>query len=258
VLSAPYGELPALGAVDFARDVVFAWNGTTSGVRFADGDWIAPDRTGLTMCDATSAAFAMTLPWDRLDVVTWSWQKVLGGEAAHGMLALSPRAVERLQTHRPPWPMPKIFRLTSSGKLNEGIFQGDTINTPSMLCVEDALDGLRWAEHVGGLPALIARSEANLAAVAAWVARRDDVAFLARAPETRSCTAICLTLPGRDTAAAKRIAAILEAEGAAYDIAAYRDAPPGLRIWGGATVETADIEALLPWLDWALDGSANA
>jgi phosphoserine aminotransferase len=253
VLSAPYGALPDLGAVDFARDVVFAWNGTTSGVRFPDGAWIAPDRGGLTICDATSAAFAMALPWDKLDVVTWSWQKVLGGEAAHGMLALSPRAVERLQTHRPAWPMPKIFRLTSGGQLIEGIFQGDTINTPSMLCVEDALDGLRWAERIGGLPALIARSEANLAAVAAWVAQRDDIAFLAQDPQTRSCTSICLALPAH----AKQAAALLETEGVAFDIAPYRDAPPGLRIWGGATVDSADIEALLPWLDWALELSAR-
>jgi phosphoserine aminotransferase len=253
VLSAPYGALPDYRAVDFERDVVFAWNGTTSGVRFPDGDWIAPDRAGLTICDATSAAFAMALPWPRLDVVTWSWQKVLGGEAAHGMLALSPRAVERLEAHRPSWPMPKIFRLTSSGALNEGIFAGETINTPSMLCVEDALDGLRWAERIGGLPTLIARSEANLAALAAWVAQRDGVAFLAQRADTRSCTSICLTLPGHDARAAREVAVLLETERVAFDIAPYRDAPPGLRIWGGATVETADIVALLPWIDWALD-----
>jgi phosphoserine aminotransferase len=267
VLTAPYGALPDLGAVDFAHDVVFAWNGTTSGVRFPDGAWIPADRSGLTICDATSAAFAMALPWDRLDVVTWSWQKVLGGEAAHGMLALSPRAVERLQTYRPPWPLPKIFRLTKSGQLDEGIFRGDTINTPSMLCVEDALDGLRWAEQIGGLSALIARSEANLATVASWVAARDSTAFLARIPAQRSCTSICLTLaapallalsPDAQAKAANRVAALLEAEGAAYDIAPYRDAPPGLRIWGGATVERADIAALLPWLDWAIETVARA
>src|SRR5580704_14318140 len=249
VLSAPYGKLPDLAAVNFSRDVVFPWNGTTSGVRVPNGDWIARDRQGLTICDATSAAFAMRLAWDRLDVVTWSWQKVLGGEAAHGMLALSPRAAERLVSHKPAWPLPKIFRLTSGGKLIEGIFKGETINTPSMLCVEDALDGLRWAESIGGLDRLVARSEANLAAIARWVARADWVDFLAEDAATRSCTSICLKLAVPETA--KRIAVLLEKEGAAYDVAAYRDAPPGLRIWGGATVETADIEALLPWLDWA-------
>jgi phosphoserine aminotransferase len=262
VLSAPYGQLPDLGAVDFSHDVVFPWNGTTSGVRVPNGEWIAHDRLGLTICDATSAAFAMRLAWDKLDVVTWSWQKVLGGEAAHGMLALSPRAVERLLSYKPAWPLPKIFRLMSGGKLIEGIFKGETINTPSMLCVEDALDGLRWAESVGGLNGLIARSEANLAAITNWAARTDWVDFLAEGAQTRSCTSICLklvapwfaTLPAdRQTAAAKRLAALLEKEGAAYDIAAYRDAPPGLRIWGGATVETADIMALLPWLDWSHD-----
>jgi phosphoserine aminotransferase len=262
VLSAPYGQLPDLGAVDFSHDVVFPWNGTTSGVRVPNGEWIAHDRLGLTICDATSAAFAMRLAWDKLDVVTWSWQKVLGGEAAHGMLALSPRAVERLLSYKPAWPLPKIFRLMSGGKLIEGIFKGETINTPSMLCVEDALDGLRWAESVGGLNGLIARSEANLAAITNWAARTDWVDFLADGAQTRSCTSICLklvapwfaTLPAdRQTAAAKRLAALLEKEGAAYDIAAYRDAPPGLRIWGGATVETADIMALLPWLDWSHD-----
>jgi phosphoserine aminotransferase len=243
-LSAPYGQLPDLGAVDFARDVVFPWNGTTSGVRVPDGDWIAADRQGLTICDATSAAFAMRLDWQKLDVVTWSWQKVLGGEAAHGMLALSPRAVERLLSYKPAWPLPKVFRLTSGGKLIEGVFKGETINTPSMLCVEDALDGLIWAESVGGLDGLIARSEANLAAVARWVERTPWADFLAEDPVTRSCTSICLKAP-------KEIAAVLEKDGVAYDIASYRDAPAGLRIWGGATVDTADIEALLPWLDWA-------
>ncbi|HEY6431419.1 MAG TPA: phosphoserine transaminase [Acetobacteraceae bacterium] len=260
VMAAPYGRLPALAAVDFARDVVFAWNGTTSGVRVPDGAWIAPDRAGLTICDATSAAFAMALPWDKLDVVTWSWQKVLGGEAAHGMLALSPRAVARLETHKPAWPMPKIFRLTGKGKLIEGVFNGETINTPSMLCVEDALDGLRWAESLGGLAALIGRSEANLKAVADWVARRVWVDFLAEGAATRSCTSICLKIVAPwftalaaegQARAAKRLAALLEREEVAYDIGGYRDAPPGLRIWGGATVETSDIAALLPWLDWA-------
>jgi phosphoserine aminotransferase len=244
VLSAPYGKLPDLGMVDFNRDVVFPWNGTTSGVRVPNGDWIADDRQGLTICDATSAAFAMRLDWQKLDVVTWSWQKVLGGEAAHGMLALSPRAVERLLSHKPAWPLPKVFRLISGGKLIEGVFKGETINTPSMLCVEDALDGLKWAESVGGLEGLIARSEANLAAVARWVERTPWVAFLAEDAATRSCTSICLKAP-------KEIAAVLEQEGVAYDIASYRDAPPGLRIWGGATIETSDVEALLPWLEWA-------
>ncbi len=260
VLSAPYGRLPDLAAVDFARDVVLAWNGTTSGVRIPDGDWIPATREGLVICDATSAAFAMTLPWDKLDVVTWSWQKVLGGEAAHGMLAVSPRAAARLMSYKPAWPLPKIFRLTSGGKLNEGIFAGETINTPSMLCVEDALDGLRWAETVGGLPGLIARSEANLAAVADWAARSPWVDFLAEDPATRSCTSICLkivapwftALPADAQArAAKALAALIEKERVAHDIGAYRDAPPGLRIWGGATIEAADIAALLPWLDWA-------
>ncbi|HEY5301175.1 MAG TPA: phosphoserine transaminase [Acetobacteraceae bacterium] len=249
VLSAPYGRLPDLDSVDFTRDVVLAWNGTTSGVRFPNGDWIPAAREGLVICDATSAAFAMDLPWDKLDVVTWSWQKVLGGEAAHGMLALSPRAVARLESHTPAWPMPKIFRLTKGGKLIEGVFKGETINTPSMLCAEDALDGLRWAESVGGLAALVARSEANLDAVAAWVARTPWAAFLAEDAATRSCTSICLRVDPPELA--KAIAALLDKEGVAYDIGAYRDAPPGLRIWGGATVETADIRALLPWLDWA-------
>jgi phosphoserine aminotransferase len=261
VLDAPYGKLPDLGAVDPKRDVVFVWNGTTSGVRLTNADFISADREGLAICDATSAAFAMDLPWAKLDVVTWSWQKVLGGEAAHGMLALSPRAVARLESYSPPWPMPKIFRLSSGGKLSEGIFKGETINTPSMLCVEDALDGLRWAESIGGLKGLIARSEANLAAIADWVAAGAGYGFLAQDAATRSCTSICLTITApwftalaadAQAAAAKKVASLLEAEGVALDAGAYRDAPPGLRIWGGATVETADIKALLPWLDWAL------
>jgi phosphoserine aminotransferase len=251
VLDAPYGHLPDLGAVDWSHDVVFAWNGTTSGVRMADGDWIAPDRSGLSICDATSAAFAMALPWDRLDVVTWSWQKVLGGEAAHGMIALSPAACARLVNEKPPRGLPKLFRLTGDSGLIEGIFTGDTINTPSMLCVEDALDGLRWAERIGGLPALIDRSEANLAVVSEWVARSQWASFLARDERTRSSTAICLTID-RDRTTAAKAASLLEELDVGYDLAAYRDAPPGFRIWGGATVDTRDIAALLPWLDWAV------
>jgi phosphoserine aminotransferase len=260
VLSAPYGQLPDLTAVNPDNDVVFAWNGTTSGVRVPNADWIAQDRKGLAICDATSAAFAMALPWEKLDVVTWSWQKVLGGEAAHGMLALSPRAVERLETYTPPWPLPKIFRLTSKGKISEGVFKGETINTPSMLCVEDALDGLRWAERIGGLPALMERCEASLAHVADWVSHSQWAAFLAEDPATRSCTSICLkivapwftALPAEGQAkAAKQLAALVEKQGVAYDFASYRDAPPGIRIWAGATVEPNDVKALLPWLDWA-------
>lgn len=258
--TADYGQLPDLTQVDWQRDVVFTWNGTTSGVRVPDGDWIAADRTGLAICDATSAVFAMPMPWDKLDVVTWSWQKVLGGEAAHGMIALSPRAVARLESYKPAWPMPKIFQMTKSGKVDLSIFEGSTINTPSMIAVEDALDGLKWAESIGGLPALLARSNANLAALADWVAQSSWAAFLVDRPEIRSNTSICLkivdpaytALAENDQAAkAKRLADLLEKEGAAYDIASYRDAPPGLRIWGGATVETSDIGALLPWLDWA-------
>lgn len=260
VLKAEYGRLPDMYQVDPAHDVVFTWNGTTSGVRVPDAGWIDENREGLTICDATSAAFAMDLPWHKLDVVTWSWQKVLGGEAQHGMLVLSPRAVERLENFDPGRPLPKIFRLTKNGKLIEGIFEGATINTPSMLCVEDALDGLKWAEEIGGLPALIARSEANLKAVADWVARTDWIDFLAADAENRSCTAICLkiTAPWFEAldgdarrTAAKELTGMLEAEGVAFDIGSYRDAPAGLRIWGGATVETADIEALLPWVEWA-------
>ena len=265
VLDAAYGRLPPLDRVDWSRDVVFAWNGTTSGVCLPGADAIPPLHDGLAICDATSAAFAMRLPYDRLDVVTWSWQKVLGGEAAHGMLALSPRAVARLEAEPPPRPLPKLFRLTAphpagGRRLIEGIFSGDTINTPSMLCVEDALDGLRWAHAIGGLDALVARSRANLAVVEGWVARSDWAAFLAEDPSTRSSTSICLRIvapwfialpPARQAAAAKQLCGLLETEGVAFDIASYRDAPPGLRIWGGATVQARDIEALLPWLDWA-------
>jgi phosphoserine aminotransferase len=260
ILTAPYGALPDLTQINPAHDLVLAWNGTTSGVRFPNADFIAGDREGLVICDATSAAFAMELPWDKCDVVTWSWQKALGGEAAHGMLALSPRAVERLLSYTPPWPLPKIFRLTSGGKLTEGIFKGETINTPSLLCVEDALDGLRWAESIGGLPALIGRSEASLAHIAKWVAASGWADFLAVDPATRSCTSICLVIKAPwfldlddsdRAAAAKKIATILDKDGIAYDIGAYRDAPPGLRIWAGATVEPDNIAALLPWLDWA-------
>jgi phosphoserine aminotransferase len=260
VLEADYGRLPDLERVDFGRDVVFTWNGTTSGVCVPNGDWIAGDREGLTICDATSAAFAMDLDWEKLDAVTWSWQKALGGEAAHGMLALSPRAVERLESHTPNWPMPKIFRLTKAGKLNEGIFEGSTINTPSMLCVEDAIDGLVWAESVGGLEGLMARSRANLEVVTPWVEDSAWVDFLAEDPATRSSTSICLSIvdewaADRDrleiTSTTKAAAKFLDAEGIAFDIGSYRDAPPGLRLWGGATVERSDLEALLPWLDWA-------
>jgi phosphoserine aminotransferase len=260
VLAAEYGDLPDLASVDFARDVVFTWNGTTSGVRVPDTDWIRADRAGLAICDATSAVFAMDVAWDKLDVVTWSWQKVLGGEAAHGMLALSPRAVARLESFVPPRPLPKIFRLTKKGKLDASIFEASTINTPSMLCVEDALDGLAWAEGAGGLAGLIARSESNLAVVRDWVERTPWVDFLARDPATRSCTSICLQVADPDFAAQApdaqkkvlgALVALLEKEAVAYDIASYRDAPPGLRIWGGATIERSDLEALLPWLDWA-------
>jgi len=260
VLSAPYGALPDLRQVDFARDVIFPWNGTTSGVRVPDADWIPADRAGLVLCDATSAVFAMPVEFAKLDVVTWSWQKALGGEAAHGMLALSPRAGERLESHTPAWPLPKIFRMTKKGKLDESIFEGSTINTPSMLCVEDALDGLAWAESIGGLPALLARAEGNLATIAAWVERTPWVGFLAKDPATRSCTSICLEIvdPGfvaldekSRADVVKKLVSLLEKEGVAYDVASYRDAPPGLRIWGGATVEREDLEALTPWLDWA-------
>lgn len=258
VFEADYGLIPNLDATDPERDIVFTWNGTTSGVRVPDSDWIADDRAGLTICDATSAVFAMDLPWQKLDVVTWSWQKVLGGEGAHGMLVLSPRAVERLETYSPSWPLPKIFRLTKGGKLIEGVFRGETINTPSMLCVEDVLDALGWAEQIGGLDALKTRSMTNLEIVEDWVARTDWVDFLANDPATRSNTSICLRLSDKcpldgdaRATAPKRIAALLDKEGIAHDINGYRDAPPGLRIWGGATVEPDDMSALMPWLDWA-------
>jgi phosphoserine aminotransferase len=249
-LKAPYGQLPDLAQIDWNHDVVFTWNGTTSGVRVPDGDWIAADRSGLAICDATSAAFAMALPWPKLDVVTWSWQKVLGGEAAHGMLVLGPRAVARLETYAPSRPLPKIFRLTKGGKLIDGIFEGETINTPSMLAVEDALDGLAWAKRIGGSAELIRRTEANFQAIERWVERTPWIDFLAAAPGTRSTTSVCLVFTD-PVFPAKEVAALLEAEGVAFDIGAYRDAPPGLRIWAGATVETADIEALIPWLEWA-------
>jgi phosphoserine aminotransferase len=266
VLRANYGELPDLKAVDWSHDVVFAWNGTTSGVCVTDGNWIPAERQGLAICDATSAVFAMELPWDRLDVVTWSWQKVLGGEAAHGMIALSPRAVERLTTHKPAWPIPKIFRMAKDGKLIEGIFKGDTINTPSLLCVEDQIDALKWALKIGGLQSLIARSRGNLAALEEWIGASKWAAFLAKDPKARSSTSVCLKIVDRDVAAlpaadqakfAGAIASLLEKEGVAFDIGSYRDAPPGLRIWCGGTVEQADIEALTLWLDWAFATTKN-
>jgi len=260
VLKAEYGELPDLSQVDFSHDVVFTWNGTTSGVCVPNGDWIAADREGLTICDATSAAFAMDLAWDKLDVTTYSWQKVMGGEAAHGMMILSPRAVERLETYVPPWPLPKVFRLTKGGKLFDEPFSGVTINTPSMLCVEDAIDGLRWAEEIGGLSALFARNQANFAVLSEWVEATPWIDFLAADPASRSTTSVSLKVvdPWLETVDAdvaagigKRLAVILEEEGAALDISAHRNAPPGLRIWAGATVEASDLEALCPWLDWA-------
>src|SRR5436305_2640564 len=260
VLKADYGELPDLAKVDPKTDVVFTWNGTTSGVRVPNADWIAADRQGLTICDATSACFAQALDWPKLDVVTFSWQKALGGEAAHGMLILSPRAVVRLEQYQPPRPLPKIFRLTKGNKLNEDIFQGETINTPSILCVEDYLDALGWAKSVGGLKALVARADANAKAIADWVAVTPWIEFLAKDAALRANTSVCLKvvdptvakLSAEGQAAfVKGIAAALEKEGVAYDIAAYRDAPPGLRIWCGSTIETSDVEALTPWLDWA-------
>jgi phosphoserine aminotransferase len=256
VRTADYGALPDISGIDPASDLVFTWNGTTSGVRVPSGDWIADDRTGLTICDATSAAFAQDIDWRKIDVGTFSWQKALGGEAAHGMLVLSPRAVERLESTPPPRPLPKIFRLTKSGRLIDGIFRGETINTPSMLCVEDWLVALDWAESVGGLPALIARADANAAALDRWVQSANWIQHLAADAAIRSNTSVCLQFADRsdedaNRARQKAIVKLLEAEGAAYDIGAYRDAPPGLRMWCGATVETADIEALGPWLDWA-------
>ena len=260
VLKAPYGQIADLKAVDWTHDVVFTWNGTTSGVKVPNGDWIAADREGLAICDATSAVFAMDLPWPKLDVVTWSWQKVMGGEGAHGVLVLSPRAVQRLESYSPPWPLPKLFRLTSGGKFSEAIFKGDTINTPSLLCVEDAIDGLRWGESIGGLKALMARSEANLGVLEKFVAERKWISFLAADKATRSNTSVCLNITApwftalaadKQAAAAKKMADLLESEKAGYDVGSYRDAPPGLRIWCGATVEKSDLEALLPWLDWA-------
>jgi phosphoserine aminotransferase len=263
VLRADYGELPDLSAVDPGSDVVFTWNGTTSGVRVPDGDWIADDRAGLTIADATSAAFAQDLPWDKIDVATFSWQKALGGEGGHGMLVLGPRAVERLESHVPAWPLPKIFRLTKGGKLIEGIFKGETINTPSMLAVEDYLWALEWAERIGGLEALKARADANAAALDEWVQRTPWIEHLAADAATRSNTSVCLKFaesgdPDAQNALVKKMAALLEAEGAAFDIASYRDAPPGLRIWCGATVDTADIVALGPWLDWAFHQARGA
>jgi phosphoserine aminotransferase len=260
VLTAPYGELPDLTKVDFGHDVVFAWNGTTSGVRVPNADFIPADREGLTICDATSAAFAQRLDFPKLDVTTYSWQKALGGEAAHGVLILSPRAVERLESHVPAWPLPKIFRLTKGGKLNEAIFRGETINTPSMLCVEDYLDALNWAGSIGGLDALIARADKNAATIAAWIETTPAFAFLAKDPATRSNTSVCLRFDDPSVAAlplesqaviAKSIVSLVEREGAGYDFAAYRDAPPGLRIWCGATVEASDVALLTQWIDWA-------
>ena len=259
-ITADYGKLPDLSTVDFDRDVVFTWNGTTSGVRVPDADFIPADRKGLTICDATSAAFAQRLDFSKLDVVTFSWQKVLGGEGGHGVLILGPRAVERLETYTPAWPLPKIFRMTKGGKLIEGIFAGETINTPSMLCVEDYLDALKWAKGLGGLDALVARADANAAAVQAFVGKTPWIANLAEDPATRSNTSVCLKIADPDIAAldekeqaafAKGIVSLLDEKGVAYDIGAYRDAPSGLRIWAGATVETSDLEALMPWLEWA-------
>lgn len=259
-MTADYGLLPDLPSIDPSHDIAFTWNGTTSGVRVPNADWIADDREGLTLCDATSAAFAMELPWEKLDVVTYSWQKVLGGEAAHGMLILGPRAVERLESYTPPWPLPKLFRLTKGGKLNEGIFEGATINTPSMLCVEDYIEALTWVLSEGGLKAMIARADRNAETLWRWVEETEWVDHLVADPKLRSNTSVCLSIveptyaaldEAGQRAVVKRMEAMLEAEGAAYDVAGYRDAPPGLRIWCGSTVDAADIEALGPWLDWA-------
>ncbi|MCC7395334.1 MAG: phosphoserine transaminase [Sphingomonadaceae bacterium] len=258
ILRAPYGALPDLGAVDWTDDVLFTWNGTTSGVVVPNGDWIADDRAGLSFVDATSAVFAYELPWDKIDVATFSWQKLLGGEGAHGVLILGPRAVERLESHTPTWPLPKIFRLMSKGVLGEGLFKGETINTPSMLAVEDAIFALEWAKSIGGGAALRARTLANAAALDAIVAARPWLSYLATDPAVRSITSVCLNVEGADGGFIKRMAALLEAEDAAYDIAGYRDAPAGLRIWCGGTVDTADIEALGPWLDWAYANAKSA
>ncbi|MBO9581615.1 MAG: phosphoserine transaminase [Sphingobium sp.] len=251
IIRADYGQLPDLKAIDWSNDVLFTWNGTTSGVRVPNGDWIPADREGLAFADATSAVYAYDIPWDKIDVATFSWQKVLGGEGGHGVLILGPRAVERLETHTPAWPLPKVFRLMSKGKLAEGVFKGETINTPSMLAVEDAIFALEWAKGLGGLKGLIGRAQANADALNAIVEARSWLGHLAPDPATRSITSVCLTVEGADEAFIKKMAALLEAQDAAYDVAGYRDAPPGLRIWCGATVDTADIVALGPWLDWA-------
>jgi phosphoserine aminotransferase len=252
VLKADYGLLTDMTKVNFDNDVVFVWNGTTSGVKVPNGDWIPANRAGLTLCDATSAVFAMDMPWDKLDVITYSWQKVLGGEGGHGMLILSPRAVARLESYNPPWPMPKVFRMKSGGKLLEGLFKGETINTPSMLCVADYLDALNWVERLGGISGTIARSQANLSVIEKFVANNPWISFLAQDPGTRSNTSVCLTCKANEDQV-KKMVKLLEAEGVAYDIGAYKDAPAGLRIWCGATVEKSDLEALMPWLKWAYE-----
>lgn len=262
IMKADYGKLPDLAKIDWNRDVVFTWNGTTSGVSIADGNWIADDRKGLSICDATSAVFAMDLPWNKLDVTTYSWQKAMGGEAAHGIIILSPRAVERLESYKPSWPIPKIFRLTKGGKLIDGIFKGETINTPSMLCVEDAIDGLIWAEKIGGKDALIKRAQDNLRILSEWVSKTPWIEFLAEDKQTISCTSVCFKIvdpwylsltPEQQAEGSKKIASMLEKENVAYDIGSYRDAPPGIRIWAGSTVEASDLKALIPWLDWAFE-----